>query len=132
MVAFGVLAFVSHAALAECELMLRVCERRRCAGTSRIDAARPEYAIADDVMVLARAYRSPDFLSQFLTDHAPFPDAAAPYRERHDQEERQEDHELRQCVADEVLEKPGVGRGLGLPGRGVRGKHPRAEGCGHT
>src|SRR5262245_28061094 len=85
--------------------MLRVDERRRCAGPGGIDAARPKHPIADDVVVLVRAYRLPDLARQLLADHAPFPDAAAPYRERQDQKERQEDRELQQRVVDEALEK---------------------------
>src|SRR5262245_26597689 len=70
-VAFGVVALVPHAALAESELVLRVYERRRCAGSSGIDAARAKHTIADDGVILVRANRSPDFARQLLTDHAP-------------------------------------------------------------
>src|SRR5262245_20408458 len=86
-VALGVVALVSHAALAERQLMLRVDERSRHAGPSGIDAARPKHAIAGDVVILVRAYRSPDFARQLLADHPPLPDAAAPYRERQNQKE---------------------------------------------
>ena len=87
-VAFGVLTFVPHAPLAESELMLRVHERRRGAGSRPVDAARSQHAIAYNLLVLARAHRAPDFSCQLLADHSPLPHAASPHCERHDQKER--------------------------------------------
>src|SRR5215510_1639540 len=87
-----------------------------CAFISAVDARRPKHAIADDLLILARGHRMADFLRQLLADHSPFPHAASPHRERHKYEERQEDGEPYQRVADECIEKPDVGRGL-VPGR---------------
>src|SRR5215472_7733454 len=115
-VELGVLAVGPHTALAERELMLRIYQRRRCSSSYPVDAARPKHAIADDLLILARGHRMADFLRQLLADHSPFPHAASPHRERHKYEERQEDGEPHQRVADECIEKPDVGRGL-VPGR---------------
>ena len=61
---------------------------QRCARSSRIHSACPEYTIADDVIVLAGTYCPPDLFGQLLADHRSFPHAATPHRQRHDQEER--------------------------------------------
>src|SRR5262249_56362876 len=105
-----------HTALAERELMLCIYQRRRCSSLYPVDAARPEDAIVDDLSVLALAHRTPNFLRQLLADHPPFPHAASPHRERHEHEERQEDGEPHQRVADEGIEKPDVWRRL-VPGQ---------------
>jgi hypothetical protein len=67
-VALGVLAFVPHSAHAERELVLRVHECRRDVSSHRVDTASKEHAVGDDVPVLARAHRPPDFPSQLFAD----------------------------------------------------------------
>ena len=123
----GVLALVPHAALAERELMLRVHQRSRCARSHAGSMRRVRsIAIADDVIVLVRGHRMPDFVRQLLADHPSLPHAATPHRHRHDQEEGQEDHELRQCFSDEILEKPDIERRLVRRAAACRRQHPRA------
>src|SRR5712691_9724873 len=109
-VAVGVAAFVPHPALAERELVLRVHQRGGGARPQRVDATRAQHAVGDDLRVLARAHRAPDFPGELLADHSPFAHAASPQRQRREQEERQEDRELEQRAADEGLHKPQVER----------------------
>ena len=88
-VAVGVAAFMPHSAHAERQLVLRVHECRRGASSHRVDTAGNEHAVCDDVPVLARTHRPPDFPGQLLADHPPFPHAASPQRKRRNQKEWQ-------------------------------------------
>src|SRR5512132_548277 len=101
---------VADAALAERELVLRIHQRRRHAGLQSVDASGAEHAIADNVAVLVRAHRAANFISQLVPDHAALPYPAAPQRNRQYQNERQEDHELKQTAADECFDKAHVGK----------------------
>src|SRR6476661_2814552 len=93
-VPFRLAAFVLNAALAECEFVLGVNERRRCLRIGPVNPTRPQHAISDKGLIFFWGYRTPDFARQFLADHTSFPHAAAPDRERHDQPERSECYEL--------------------------------------
>ena len=90
--------------------MLRIHQRRRHAGPQPVDASGAEHAIADNVAVLVRAHRAANFISQLVPDHAALPYPAAPQRNRQYQNERQEDHELKQTAADECFDKAHVGK----------------------
>src|SRR5262245_22852240 len=86
---------IADAALAERELVLCIHERRRNPGLQPVDAPGAEHAIGNYVAVLVRAHRAANFIGQLVSDHAAFPHSAAPQRNRQDQKERQEDHELK-------------------------------------
>ena len=113
-VALDVLAFLPDTALAKRQLVLRVHQRRRCAGYRLVDAPRPQCAIPQDLLILGRHYCASDFLRQLFTDHPPFPHAASPQRQRNDDEERQEDYCLSQAFAHEGVKKPYGREGLVL------------------
>ena len=54
-VAVGVAAVIPHAAHAECQLVLRVHECRRCAAPHAVDTARTKDTVANDLLILARS-----------------------------------------------------------------------------
>src|SRR5262249_23176645 len=86
-VAVGVPSFLPHAALAKRKLVLRIHERRGGAWPRGVDATRTQGVVGDDLLVLVRAHRAPDFAGHLLADDLPLPRAASPQRERGDQEE---------------------------------------------
>ena len=70
-----------YAALTEGEFVLRVYDLRRSLPVRPVDATCPHHAIPDNLLVLLRGDRAPDFVRQLFTDYASFPYAASPDHE---------------------------------------------------
>src|SRR6478735_5026540 len=113
--------------LTECQLVLRVHERRRCAAPHAVDTACAQDTVANDLLILGWSHCVPDLASQLLTDDAPFPHAAAPQCKADYEQKWQEDHELEHTAAQEGVQEPNIGVGL-MPG--WRLSRSRSRKCG--
>ena len=72
-VPLGITAFIMYAALTEGEFVLRVYDLRRSLPVRPVDATRPHHAIPDNLLVLLRGDRAPDFVRQLFTDYGVVP-----------------------------------------------------------
>jgi hypothetical protein len=78
MIVLGVSPIIPHAALPERELVLCFHDCRGYSALYAADATRVKDAILNDVFVLTRRHRPPDFVPELFTDYPSLPYTAPP------------------------------------------------------